>query len=74
VFAGAVYGLLAGRAISARRLKGIGPLLPAGTSTLLAWADGPVSRQAIDTLAGPDSQWIVLCFDPTEGGAVLAAA
>jgi uncharacterized membrane protein len=74
VFAGAIYGLVAGRAISARRLKGIGRLLPAGSSMLLAWADGAVSRQTIDTLAAPESQWIVLCFDPTEGGALLAAA
>jgi hypothetical protein len=69
--AGALYGLWAGRAISARRLKGIGPLLAPGTSTLLAWAEGPVSQDTIDTLTAPGSQRLVLRFNPIEGGAVL---
>jgi hypothetical protein len=71
IFSGAVYGFWAGRDISARRLKGIGRLLAAGTSMLLAWADGPVSRQAIDALTTSESQSIVLSFNPIEGGAVL---
>jgi outer membrane lipoprotein SlyB len=74
VFAGTLYGLWVGRGISTRRLKGIGPLLAAGTSMLLAWADGPVSRHAIDTLTTPESQLLVLSFDPSERGAVLAPA
>ena len=32
LFAGALYGLWAGRAVSARRLKGVGPLLPPDSS------------------------------------------
>ena len=71
--AGALYGLWAGRAVSARRLKGIGPLLAPGTSTLLVWAEGPVSQDTLDTLSVPDSQRIVLGFNPVEGGAVLQA-
>src|ERR1044071_3532423 len=43
--AGALYGLWAGRATSARRLEGIGPILAPGTSTLLAWAEGPLSPE-----------------------------
>jgi uncharacterized membrane protein len=74
VFAGALYGLWAGRTTSARRLKGIGPLLAAGTSMLLAWADGPVNRHTIDTLTTPESQSIVLYINPIERGAVLAPA
>jgi hypothetical protein len=71
--AGALYGLWAGRAISARRLKGIGPLLAPGTSTLLAWAEGPVSQDTIDALTTPGSEHLVLRFNPVEGGAVLQA-
>jgi hypothetical protein len=71
--AGVLYGLWAGRAISARRLKGIGPLLAPGTSLLLAWAGGPVSQNTIDTLTVPGSQRLVLRFNPIKGGAVLDA-
>ena len=44
LFAGALYGLWAGRAVSARRLKGVGPLLPPDSSVILAWADGGPRR------------------------------
>ena len=44
LFAGALYGLWAGRAVSARRLKGVGPLLPPDSSVILAWADGAALR------------------------------
>jgi hypothetical protein len=71
--AGALYGLWAGRAISARRLKRVAPLLAPGTSTLLAWAEGPVSHETIDTLSAPAAQHLVLGFTPVDGGAVLQA-
>jgi hypothetical protein len=71
--AGALYGLWAGRAVSARRLKGIGPLLAPGSSTLLAWTDRPLSRDAIDLLTTPGSERLVLRVNPVEGGAVLDA-
>jgi hypothetical protein len=74
LFAGALYGLWAGRSISARRLTAIGPLLAPRTSVLLAWADGPVSQHTIDTLTTPQSQRLVLRFNPIERGAVLEAA
>jgi hypothetical protein len=73
LFAGALYGLWAGRATTARRLKGIGPILAPGSSMLLAWAEGPVTRGAIDRLAGANAQRLVLLFNPTDGGAVLEA-
>ena len=72
--AGALYGLWAGRAVSARRLKGLSGLLVPGSSILLAWADGPVSADTIDTLTAPGSQRLILRFNPVEGGAVLEAA
>jgi hypothetical protein len=72
--AGALYGLWAGRSISARRLKGVGPVLPHGTSALLAWADGPVRQAALDALDAAGAQRLVLCFNPVPGGAVIEAA
>jgi hypothetical protein len=70
-----VYGLWAGRATSVRRLKGIGRILAPGASTLLAWAEGPLSQDTLDTLAaGPDSQQVVLSFNPTQHGAILEVA
>jgi hypothetical protein len=73
LFAGSLYGLWAGRSVSARRLNGIGPLLAPGTSALLAWAGQLVSPSTLEMLAPPESQLLVLRFDPVEGGAVLGA-
>jgi hypothetical protein len=73
LFAGALYGLWAGRGTTARRLKGIGPILAPGTSMLLAWAEGPVKRETIDSLAAANAKRLVLLFNPVEGGAVLEA-
>lgn len=72
--AGSLYGLWAGRSISARRLKGIGPILAPGTSTVLAWADGAPRPVDLELLAQPGSQHLVLLFNPVERGAVLEAA
>jgi hypothetical protein len=72
LLAGALYGLWAGRAISARGLKGVGVLLIPDSSMLVAWADGPASPEALATLAAPGSQRLVLCFNQVEeGGAIL---
>ncbi|HWC44332.1 MAG TPA: hypothetical protein VHK02_20300 [Actinomycetota bacterium] len=72
--AGALYGLWAGRAVSARRLKGLGGLLVPGSSLLVAWADGPVRQDSVGTLNAPGSQRLILRFNTVEGGAVLEAA
>jgi hypothetical protein len=74
ILAGFIYGLWVGRSISARRLKRVGPLLAPDTSLLLAWSNGPVSEQTIDTLSAPQGERLILLFNPIEGGAVLAAA
>jgi uncharacterized membrane protein len=71
--AGALYGLWAGRAVSARRLKGLSGLLAPGSSILVAWADGPVSQDTINTLTAPGSQRLILRFNTVECGAVLEA-
>jgi uncharacterized membrane protein len=72
--AGALYGLWAGRSISARRLKGVGPLLGPGTSALLAWGDGQVRPSANDVFSAPGAKHVVLLFNAVDGGAVLEAA
>jgi uncharacterized membrane protein len=73
LFAGALYGLWAGRSVSARRLKGIGPLLAPGTSALLAWAGRPVTASALEAFTTPGSQVLVLRFKNDERGALLDA-
>jgi uncharacterized membrane protein len=71
--AGALYGLWVGRAISARRLGGIVPLLPKNTSLLLAWTDAPPGDTTLALLAaGPEEQHLILSFITTSRGAVLA--
>lgn len=69
--AGVLYGKWAGTAVTSGRLKSIGPLLPAGTSMLVAWAEGAVSQNALAALAATDSQRLVLGFNRVEHGAVL---
>jgi uncharacterized membrane protein len=69
--AGALYGLWAGRGVSARRLKGVGPLLPPDSSVILAWADGAVTERTIGTLSTPDAETLVLRFNTLARGAIL---
>jgi len=70
--AGALYGLWAGRAISARRLKGVSPLLPPDTSAMIAWADGAVTQQAINGVS-TDSESLALRFNLDGHGVVVEA-
>ena len=46
--AGALYGMWAGRGVSARRLKGLGAFVPPDNSLAVAWAEGPVSQEAVE--------------------------
>ncbi len=69
--AGALYGLWAGRAVSARRLKGIGPLPPADSSLMLAWADGDLTPQALAEFSTNEEQSLNLRFNSVGRGAVL---
>jgi uncharacterized membrane protein len=71
--AGALYGLWAGRAISARRLKGVSPLLSPDTSAMIAWVDGAVSHQTLSELSSPDAESLTLRFNPTGHGVTLEA-
>jgi hypothetical protein len=68
--AGALYGLWAGRATSARRIKSLRSLLPKGTSTALLWTVGP-STEPIAALARAGTNHVSLHFHPIEHGAVL---
>jgi uncharacterized membrane protein len=69
--AGSLYGLWAGRAISARRLKGISPLLPPDTSAMIAWADGAVTQQTMSELSPPGAESLALRFNPVANGVAL---
>ena len=69
--AGALYGLWAGRAVSARRLKGVGPLLPPDSSVILAWADGAVAERTIERWSTPDAERLALRFNPVARGGIL---
>jgi hypothetical protein len=72
---GALYGLVFGKAFSARRLKGIGSLLTPGTSLLMAWVDraSPLTASGLDAYTTPGSQRLVLNFNSGGRGAVLEA-
>jgi hypothetical protein len=72
--AGALYGLWAGRAISARRLKGFAPMLAPDTSLIFAWADAPPTDETLASLTKDDDESLVIGFAPADGGAVLCVA
>ena len=69
--AGALYGLWAGRAVSARRLKGIRALLPPGTSTVLAWSEENLTQQILDEWSEPGSERLIVRFNPAADGVLL---
>jgi uncharacterized membrane protein len=69
--AGALYGLWAGRGVSARRLKGLRALLPPGTSTVLAWSEENLTQQVIDDWSEPGSERLVVRFNPAADGVLL---
>ncbi len=69
--AGALYGLWAGRAVSARRLRAVQQLMPPDTSMVLAWAEGTPEDNAVAAWSEPASQQLVLRFCQAPHGAVL---
>jgi uncharacterized membrane protein len=69
--AGALYGLWAGRGVSARRLKGLGTFVPPDTSLAVAWAEGSLSQETMERWAANGSQRLILRFNPVGHGAVL---
>jgi hypothetical protein len=72
---GALYGLVFGKAVSARRLKSVGSLLAPGSSILMAWVDAksPLSENALDAYSRPGSQRLILNLNSSEHGAVFEA-
>jgi hypothetical protein len=70
--AGALYGLWVGKTVSARRVKGIAPLVTPGTSFLLGWGETPLSerhRQAL--MDNSEPRRLILSFRPIGHGATL---
>ena len=72
---GALYGLVFGKAVSARRLKSVGSLLAPGSSILMAWVDAksPLSDSTLDAYSRPGSQRLILNLNSSEHGAVFEA-
>jgi uncharacterized membrane protein len=71
VIAGALYGMWAGRGLSARRLKRLDTFVPPATSLVVAWAEGSPDPETIQRWTGPGSQRLTLRFTPAGHGAVL---
>jgi uncharacterized membrane protein len=69
--AGALYGLWAGRGVSARRLKRVRPLVPPGTSTVLAWSEEGLTQGVIGDWAEPGSERLIVRFNPVADGVLL---
>jgi uncharacterized membrane protein len=69
--AGALYGLWAGRAVSARRLRGLAPLLPQGSSTLVAWSEENLTDETVERWSQPGADWLILRFNQVSDGALL---
>jgi hypothetical protein len=72
ILAGALYGLFVGRVLSARQLKHLEDLVPPNSSLAFVWADGDLTNKPIDRWAPPGSQRLVVRFDSTANGTVLA--
>lgn len=72
LIAGALYGLWAGRAVSARRLNGIRPLLPPDTSTVVAWSADDLTAQGMDNWSEPELERLIVRFNSVADGALLA--
>ncbi len=72
--AGALFGLWSGRSVSARRLKGIGPLVPPDSSITLAWAGGTASASTIGDWLPSASQRLLVHFVSEERGLLMKVA
>lgn len=72
--AGALFGLWASRSVSARRLKGIGALVPPDSSMTLGWAGSSASASTIDGWVGSGSQRLVVRFVADGDGVLMEAA
>ena len=71
VFAGSLYGLWVGRAVSARRLQRVGPLMPPDSSVILAWATGASTDSTVRRLGTADLETLRVRFNPVGHGAIL---
>jgi hypothetical protein len=69
--AGTLYGLYAGRAVSARRLTAFGPLLAPDTSMVLAWTEEAPTRETTEPWMTAESEHLALLFNKASHGAIL---
>ena len=71
IVAGALFGLWSSRSVSARRLQGIGPLVPPGSSMTLGWAGSSAPASAVDGWLASGSQRLPVRFAAGQHGLVL---
>jgi uncharacterized membrane protein len=71
IFAGALFGLWTSRSVSVRRLKGIGPLVPPGSSVVVGWAASSVPAAAAGGWLAAGAQRLLVRFVAGEHGPVL---
>jgi len=72
--AGALFGLWTSRSASARRLQGIGPLVPPGSSLAVGWAGSSVPAATVDGWLASGSERLLVRFVAGEHGLLLDAA
>jgi hypothetical protein len=71
IVAGVLFGLWTSRSVSVRRLKGIGPLVPPGSSVVVGWATRSVPAAATGGWLATGSQRLLVRFVAGERGPVL---
>jgi uncharacterized membrane protein len=71
IVAGVLFGLWTSRSVSVRRLKGIGPLVPPGSSVAVGWAASSVPAAAAGGWLAAGSQRVLVRFVAGEHGPVL---
>jgi uncharacterized membrane protein len=70
VVAGALFGLTTGRRASARRLRGIGPLVPPSSSLAVGWAGSSVPLAATGDWLASGSQRLMVQYVASQDGLV----
>jgi uncharacterized membrane protein len=71
IVAGALFGLWTSRSVSVRRLKGIGPLVPPGSSVVVGWAASSVPAAAAGGWLAAGAQRLLVRFVAGEHGPIL---
>ena len=71
ILAGALYGAFAGRSTTGRVLRQFSALLPANSSSILAWSQRDNVDETIALLSHPKAERLILMFVPGSEGAFM---